>query len=69
MLPEIQKVFETLAWTVIGIILLYGSVWLFDRVDPINYREEIRRGNVAAGLIVGAIILAMGAIIVSVLLT
>jgi uncharacterized membrane protein YjfL (UPF0719 family) len=68
MFIEIQKVFESVAWTIVGIILLYISVWLFDRVDPINYREEIRRGNVAAGLIVGAVILSMGAIIVAVLI-
>jgi uncharacterized membrane protein YjfL (UPF0719 family) len=69
MLPEFQKVLETLGWTIAGIVLLYGGVWLFDRLDPINYREEVRRGNVAAGLIVAAIILSMGGIIVAVLLT
>jgi uncharacterized membrane protein YjfL (UPF0719 family) len=68
MLIEIQKVFESIVWTILGIILLYVSVWLFDRVDPINYREEIRRGNVAAGLIVGSVILSMGAIIAVVLI-
>jgi uncharacterized membrane protein YjfL (UPF0719 family) len=68
MLIEIQKVFESIVWTILGIILLYVSVWLFDRVDPINYREEIRQGNVAAGLIVGSVILSMGAIIAVVLI-
>ncbi|MEB3291861.1 MAG: DUF350 domain-containing protein [Synechococcales bacterium] len=68
MLPEFQKIIETLGWTIVGIILLYSSVWLFDRLDPINYREEIRRGNVAAGVIVAAIILSIGGIIITVLL-
>jgi uncharacterized membrane protein YjfL (UPF0719 family) len=64
-----MKVIESLGWTLFGIVLLYGAVWLFDRLDPINYREEIRSGNVAAGMIVAAIILGIAAIIVSVIVT
>jgi uncharacterized membrane protein YjfL (UPF0719 family) len=64
-----QKVLESLGWTLFGIVLLYGAVWLFDRFDPINYREEIRNGNLAAGIIVAAIILGIAAIIVSVIVT
>jgi uncharacterized membrane protein YjfL (UPF0719 family) len=64
-----MKVIESLGWTLFGIVLLYGAVWLFDRLDPINYREEIRNGNVAAGMIVAAIILGIAAIIVSVIVT
>jgi len=29
---------------------------LFDIVDPINYRMEIRQGNTAAGVVVAALI-------------
>jgi uncharacterized membrane protein YjfL (UPF0719 family) len=64
-----MKMSESLGWTVFGIALLYGAVWLFDRLDPINYREEIRSGNVAAGIIVAAIILGISAIIISVIVT
>jgi uncharacterized membrane protein YjfL (UPF0719 family) len=64
-----QKVMESLGWTLFGIVLLYGAVWLFDRLDPINYREEIRSGNLAAGMIVAAIILGIAAIIVAVIVT
>lgn len=67
MLTEVQKILETLLWAIVGIVVLYGSVWLFDRLDPINYREEIQRGNLAAGVIMAAIILSIGIIIVSVL--
>jgi uncharacterized membrane protein YjfL (UPF0719 family) len=63
------KILETLGWTVLGIVVLYTAVWLFDRLDPINYREEIRSGNIAAGMIVSAIILGIAAIIVAVILT
>jgi uncharacterized membrane protein YjfL (UPF0719 family) len=63
------KIIETLGWAVLGIVVLYTAVWLFDRLDPINYREEIRNGNTAAGLIVAAIILGIAAIIASVIVT
>lgn len=69
MLLELQKIPETILWTVVGIILLYGSVWIYDRLDPINYREAIRQGNIAAGLVVAAVILAMSGIIVCILAT
>ncbi|MBE9033265.1 DUF350 domain-containing protein [filamentous cyanobacterium LEGE 11480] len=69
MILELQKIPETILWTVLGIILLYGSVWVYDRLDPINYREAIRQGNIAAGLVVASVILAMGGIIVCILAT
>lgn len=69
MLLELQKLPETILWTIVGIVLLYGSVWIYDRIDPINYREAIRQGNVAAGLVVAAVILAMSGIIIAILAT
>jgi uncharacterized membrane protein YjfL (UPF0719 family) len=44
-------------------VILYAGVWVFDLVDPIDYKKEIQAGNVAAGLKMGAIILALSAII------
>ena len=41
----------SLAWTVVGIVLVLGGTWLFDRLTPIDYRAEIRKGNVAAGVV------------------
>jgi uncharacterized membrane protein YjfL (UPF0719 family) len=59
----------TIGWTLLGIILLYSGVRLYDVLDPIDYRAEIRKGNIAAGLIIATIILAITAIIVSVIIT
>lgn len=63
----LNKMPETLVWAALGILILYLSVWLFDRLDPINYRQEIRNGNLAAGIIMAAIILGIAAIIVTVI--
>jgi uncharacterized membrane protein YjfL (UPF0719 family) len=65
----LQLVAETVGWTFVGVILLYGGVRLFDLLDPIDYREEIRKGNIAAGIIVAAIMAAIAAIVIAVILT
>jgi uncharacterized membrane protein YjfL (UPF0719 family) len=59
----------TIGWTLLGIVLLYGGVRLYDILDPIDYRAEVRKGNVAAGLIIATIILAITAIVVTVIIT
>jgi uncharacterized membrane protein YjfL (UPF0719 family) len=58
----------SVGWTVVGVLLLLGGTALFDWLTPIDYRAEIRRGNVAAGLVVAAVILAVAAVVVAVLL-
>ncbi|EKQ69663.1 protein of unknown function DUF350 [Leptolyngbyaceae cyanobacterium JSC-12] len=69
MMPFLQKLAETTAWSVVGVVLLFGSLWLFDKLDPIDFRQEIRDGNLAAGVIVAAVVLAIAAIVVTILLT
>lgn len=69
MLLVLQKVGATIGWTALGIFLLYGGVWLYDLIDPIDYREEIRKGNIAAGIIVAAILAAITAIIIAVIVS
>ncbi|MCC5896675.1 MAG: DUF350 domain-containing protein [Phormidium sp. GEM2.Bin31] len=62
-------VLNTLFWGFLGIILLYLGVRLFDKLDPIDYRSQVERGNLAAGVIVASIILSLAAVIVSVIIT
>ena len=65
----LQKIAETFGWTVVGVLLFYGGVRLYDFLDPIDYREEVKRGNVAAGILISAIIIALAAIVITVLVT
>ncbi|CAA9566525.1 hypothetical protein AVDCRST_MAG81-1121 [uncultured Synechococcales cyanobacterium] len=65
----LQKIAETVGWTVVGVLLFYGGVRLYDFLDPIDYREEVKRGNVAAGILISAIIIALAAIVITVLVT
>ncbi len=61
------QLLQFVGWTLVGLLLIYGGTRLFDRLDPIDYRAEIRRGNVAAGLVVAAVTLGISAVVVVVL--
>lgn len=65
----LEKVGSTVGWTVLAVLLFYGGIRLFDLVDPIDYRAEIRKGNVAAGVIMAGLIVAIAAIIISVIIS
>ena len=63
------KIGETIGWTALGVCLLYFGITLYDKLDPIDYSAEIRKGNLAAGMKVSAIILGLTAIILTVLVS
>ncbi|MAJ29564.1 DUF350 domain-containing protein [bacterium TMED181] len=65
----VTQVMLTIGWSFISVLLILGGTWLFDRLTPIDYRAEIRKGNVAAGLVVAAVVLSITAIVVTVVLT
>lgn len=69
MVKPLLQVLLMVGWTFLGIILIYVGLLLFDRLSPIDYRAEIRRGNTAAGVVLGAVILAIAAVVVAVLST
>ena len=58
----------SLMWTVAGILLIVGGVWFFDRLTPLDYRAEVRKGNVAAGVVVGSVVMDDNADVVTVIL-
>ncbi len=64
----LQQIGATLGWTIFSVFLLYGALRLFDWLDPIDYREEIRKGNLAAGMLLAAKVLALGGIIITVII-
>ena len=68
-MPIIQDALATVGWTFLAVLLFYGGVRLFDLLDPIDYQTEIRRGNIAAGILLAAVIVALAAIIIAVIIT
>jgi uncharacterized membrane protein YjfL (UPF0719 family) len=53
----------SIAWTIIGSILLFLAASAYERLHPLEFRKSIGDGNVAAGIVLAAIIIALGMII------
>lgn len=52
-------------WTIVGVVSFYVGSWLFDWLDPIDYRVQIEKGNVAAAIKLSAVLLGIAAIIIT----
>lgn len=63
----ILQVLASIGWGVVGVLIFYMGVQLYDKLDPIDYRVEIERGNVAAAIKLAAVILGLAAITVAVI--
>lgn len=53
-----------IAYAVIGVVLMYASFRVIDRLSPrIDFEAELRKGNVAVAVFVAALFLAIAIII------
>ncbi len=59
------RILATILWTGVGVVVFYAGTRLFDMLDPIDYVAEIKNGNVAAAIKLGAVTLGLAAIIVA----
>jgi uncharacterized membrane protein YjfL (UPF0719 family) len=58
---------NVLWWTLIGVVAFVAGSWLFDKLDPLDYRAEIQKGNVAAAVKMSAVLLGLAGIIMVVI--
>lgn len=65
----LEAIIETIGWAVLGFLILFVAIRVFDLITPTDYRSQIRQGNTAAAIFVGAFILSLTAIIVAVIVT
>ncbi|MDP9374733.1 MAG: DUF350 domain-containing protein [Chloroflexota bacterium] len=63
MLGFVQDVGLSIVWSIIGVVLLFVSALAFDALHPLKIRQMIQEGNVAAGLLLGAVTIGMAIII------
>ncbi|HEY2382425.1 MAG TPA: DUF350 domain-containing protein [Terriglobia bacterium] len=56
---------NVLWWTLVGVFSFFAGSWLFDKLDPIDYKMQIENGNMAAALKLSAVLLGIAAIIVT----
>lgn len=59
----ISSILSSFVWAIVGVLLLLLAVRIFDWIDPIPYREEVKKGNIAAGIVLGALIVGMSVIV------
>lgn len=53
----------SIAWAFLGVVLLFLSCLFFDALYPIKIRQLIEEGNMAAGVLLGAVAIGMAIII------
>ena len=62
-----QQFFEdvglSIFWGGLGVVLLFAATMVFDRLDPLDIRGMIKEGNIAAGILLGALAVGMAIII------
>lgn len=66
-LQFVRDIGLTAVWTLIGVALLFLSTILYDKLDPLELRNLIKEGNVAAGVLLGALTIGVALIVSTVL--
>ena len=53
-----------LVYAVLGVVLMYLSYRVIDRLTPnVDFPEELKRGNVAVAIFIGALFIAIAIIV------
>ena len=61
---EFQIIALNFVYAVLGVVLMYVSYRVIDRLTPeVNFPEELKRGNVAVAIFIGALFIAIAMII------
>ena len=64
----ILEVVNTIFFAMLGVALLAGSYWLFDRLTPFSITQEIQNEkNLAMSVLLGAAFLAIALIVAAVI--
>jgi len=63
MMQFFQNAGLSIIWAALGVILLFIATLAFDALHPMRLRQMIEEGNVAAGIILGAVVIGTAMII------
>jgi putative membrane protein len=50
-------------YAAIGVVLMFVSIRVFDRLTKLDLEEELKKGNIAVGIFVAALFLSIALII------
>ena len=71
-IAQIKEIVWTIAWALVASVSMGLSLGLlikfFDWMTPVNEWNQIRNGNIAMGIILGAVVLAFGLVVAFTLL-
>ncbi len=60
----VDLIVETLAFTLIGLILFAVAFWIIVKVSPFSIRKEMEEDqNIALGIVIGAVIIGIALIV------
>jgi uncharacterized membrane protein YjfL (UPF0719 family) len=61
---ELQIIGLNFIYAVLGVVLMYLSYRVIDRLTPeVNFREELKQGNIAVAIFIGSLFIAIAMII------
>lgn len=65
---KLNTLFSTITYGFLGIVLFFLTLWLMEKLTPFSIEKKItEENNVALGIVMGSIILALGMIYASVI--
>lgn len=64
----LSQVGSVIFWALVGVIILLAADHIIDRVDPLDFDAEIKKGNIAAAIVMSALILGVAIIIFAAML-
>ncbi|MCL4545679.1 MAG: DUF350 domain-containing protein [Chloroflexi bacterium] len=59
----LSGVLGVLFWALFGTAILLAADHIIDRVDPLDFDKEIKNGNIAAAIVMAALIIGVAIII------
>lgn len=64
----LSNVASVVFWALLGMLLLLAADHIIDRIDPIAFDKEIKNGNIAAAIVMSALIIGVAIIIYAAML-
>ncbi len=68
-LKEIASILNSVIWVIVGILLLWVTYKVFEKLTPFDDWLEIQRGNTAVSVFFGCIFIAIAIIIAAVIVS
>lgn len=64
----LSNVGSVIFWALLGMFLLLIADHIIDRIDPMRFDAEIKKGNIAAAIVMSALIIGVAIIIYAAML-